>query len=344
MNQNYLTLTLCLLASKLLLTHQHGYLSDPPSRASAWLVDKDFVECCQNYNYNQMFCGGRDKQWGLNGQTGNDGKCGICGDSWDEPKEYEKNGTKYLGKILRNYAPNSRLPVTVQITANHEGFFEFRICNVDGWADDASQECLNKTLLTIEGTQNSKYKVETLMRTVQYNLNIPPGFVCNHCVLQWKYVTGNSWGTDPETQKSCVGCGPVQENFVGCADISIRDLNLPELSTTTSTKKMIITTKSQIKDETTSNNSLPISSTTKGPDTTSKTSVLYKECTSKLKYGTMEDLTESVNKYCSRICGMRCGPMLLDMEMQTQINGVSFLENHNYIACTQTCPLICSCD
>ena len=103
-------LAFLLAVTSFLSTHQHAYLSDPPSRSSAWLVDKDFVECCQNYNYNQMFCGGFAKQWGENG-----GRCGICGDSWDEPRDYEKGGAKYLGKIVKNYLPGSTIPVTVQV-------------------------------------------------------------------------------------------------------------------------------------------------------------------------------------------------------------------------------------
>ena len=70
-----------------------------------------------------------------------------------------------------------------KITANHEGFFEFRLCNIDGWADDASQECLNKTLLTVVGTQSSKYQVAKFMHTAEYQITIPPNFLCNHCVL-----------------------------------------------------------------------------------------------------------------------------------------------------------------
>ena len=33
-------------------------------------------------------------------------------------------------------------------------------------------------------------------------------------------ILGNSWGTNRQTGRSCVGCGP-QEQFYGCADISI---------------------------------------------------------------------------------------------------------------------------
>ena len=99
-----------LLISNLNYVNGHAYLSEPPSRSSAWLIDPDFVDCCKNYNYNQMFCGGFKKQWEENG-----GKCGICGDAWDETKSYEKGGDKYLGKIVRNYTVNQQIPVTVQV-------------------------------------------------------------------------------------------------------------------------------------------------------------------------------------------------------------------------------------
>jgi len=59
-----------------------------------------------------MFCGGLRKMWDDNG-----GKCGICGDAWDEPKLYEKGGEKYLGKIVRKYQVGAELPVTVQVFA-----------------------------------------------------------------------------------------------------------------------------------------------------------------------------------------------------------------------------------
>lgn len=58
--------TLCLLVVLGCLierSEQHGFMLEPPSRSSAWLVDPDFVDCCKNYDYNQMFCGGIMKQW-----------------------------------------------------------------------------------------------------------------------------------------------------------------------------------------------------------------------------------------------------------------------------------------
>jgi predicted carbohydrate-binding protein with CBM5 and CBM33 domain len=48
--------------------HGHGYLADPPARSSAWLFDRDFTACCQYYNHVEMFCGGTNTQWIVNGK------------------------------------------------------------------------------------------------------------------------------------------------------------------------------------------------------------------------------------------------------------------------------------
>lgn len=172
------------------LTEQHGYLANPPSRASAWLEDPDFLDCCKNYDYNQMFCGGFRHQWEDNG-----GKCGICGDPYDEPepRTYEKGGQKYLGKIVRTYKKNTEIPVDVILTANHWGTFEFRICKVDGWQSDATEECLNRTKLTIREVSGTRFPVSSFLEKSRLHLVLPENLVCSHCVLQWKYITGNSW-------------------------------------------------------------------------------------------------------------------------------------------------------
>ena len=42
---------------------------------------------------------------------------------------------------------------------------------------------------------------------------------CSQCVLQWRYIAGNNWGTCPDGS-GAVGCG-AQEEFRACADIAI---------------------------------------------------------------------------------------------------------------------------
>ena len=97
------------------------------------------------------------------------------------------------------------------MTANHKGFFEFRLCNVDGWETDATQECLNSTLLKLaDNLETTKFRVLPDYYRVSYKLKLPDNFTCNHCVMQWKWVTGNSWGHDDVLNVSCVGCGVIQ--------------------------------------------------------------------------------------------------------------------------------------
>ena len=68
-------LLLCFLQ---LLSHvsAHGRLIEPPSRTSAWRFGFDTPTY---YNDSETNCGGFQRHHEKNG-----GKCGICGDPWDE--------------------------------------------------------------------------------------------------------------------------------------------------------------------------------------------------------------------------------------------------------------------
>ena len=56
----------------------HGRFIEPPSRVSAWRFG---FPTLANYNDHESYCGGFTRQWQINR-----GKCGICGDAWDEPQ------------------------------------------------------------------------------------------------------------------------------------------------------------------------------------------------------------------------------------------------------------------
>lgn len=146
----------------------------------AWLFDKDFADCCTYYNHMEMFCGGTNALWFVYG-----GKCGICGEVWNETKLFEKGGEKYLGKIVRTYTQGDSINGTVVITANHYGWFEFRICNIDGWDGDATQECLNKTVIKFNGINDTRLMVKNYSSPaiVQFKLDLPANLTCKHCVL-----------------------------------------------------------------------------------------------------------------------------------------------------------------
>jgi len=211
---------LLFLSSFVTLIESHGYLSEPVARSSAWLVDPSFRECCSYYSHMEMFCGGLAHQWNNNG-----GKCGICGEPYDRPvKLFEKGGQMYKGTSVKTYQQGQQIDVKVMLTANHKGYFEFRLCNVDATpSSDATQACLDRGLLTMANSDSTKFrdldKYGTGLITVRVQL--PSNVACRHCVFQWKYTTGNNWGTDPITGQSGLGFGIENETFMGCADITI---------------------------------------------------------------------------------------------------------------------------
>ncbi len=197
----------------------------------------------------------------------------------------------YLGKIVRTYIQGSVIPVTVvvrfyeekfvffylnqfliyQLTANHRGVFEFRVCNIDDNPnEDATQNCLDLNLLKI--TNNStQYHIESTYSTVHINVILPANLTCKHCVFQWKYITGNNWGSS--NGRSCVGCGDKNEEFYGCSDIAIRNENETIIDSVTSTIKPI---------------------------------EIPRKCTSTITFSRSFDLTALMIEYCQTICLNNC--------------------------------------
>ncbi|XP_060607944.1 uncharacterized protein LOC132760070, partial [Ruditapes philippinarum] len=198
----------------------HGRLIQPAQRSSAWRYGYNNPE---NYNDNQLFCGGFNVQWNQN-----DGRCGVCGDPYNaQVKPNEDVGGLYVvnGVITGSYDKGGVLNTEVEITAYHKGWFEFRLCPLATTTTKVTQECLNQNVLTVKGTNTTRIQLEEIKTGLGpgvyiINLQLPSTITCERCVLQWKYNTGNSWNCDSE---GCgIGRGP-QENFVNCADIRIND-------------------------------------------------------------------------------------------------------------------------
>jgi len=212
----------------------HARLLEPPSRSSMWRFGYDNPP---DYQDNEGFCGGYQVQWEVN-----NGKCGICGDRFDATvKEHEAPYGKFAnGLIVRNYAPGDVMNVTVDVTANHRGHFTFRMCPVTSPNQDPEQECFDKpeNTLNIVAMVSSFYWISTLISQCfqdsqkfilpdqlvrQYHLavQLPQNLLCEHCVLQWTYTTGNNWGWCQDGSGQ-IGCGP-QETFRACSDFKIEE-------------------------------------------------------------------------------------------------------------------------
>ncbi|KAK3599706.1 hypothetical protein CHS0354_037179 [Potamilus streckersoni] len=188
----------------------HGAIIDPPARNYMGMAG---FPVQKNYDYTSLYCGGFYNQ-----QT-QEGKCGICGDPWQGPREHEAGGQFATDIIGRCYSADSKnITVQILITAWHKGYFIFKMCPHNNPKTNASQHCFDQyPLQLVDG--GYKYDITNNdAHTHNILLNLPQGLTCTQCILQWTYIAGNNWGCDGE---NCgLGLGS-QENFVNCADIAI---------------------------------------------------------------------------------------------------------------------------
>ncbi len=54
----------------------------------------------------------------------------------------KKKVTGFLAPI--SYTSGSWIDVQVEITANHDGYFTFKLCPTDDWENDSGQECFDQ--------------------------------------------------------------------------------------------------------------------------------------------------------------------------------------------------------
>jgi len=232
----------------------HARLRSPASRATCW---REGFPNPPDYNDNQGFCGGAQYQQNLGG------KCGICGDPYNGPKPHEAPGGKYAnGIIVDTYQPGQEVQVTIEVTANHKGYFEFKLCPNNNVNMDPEQDCFDNNVLEVVNGDGKKFPIGSESKNYYPKIKLPDGLTCSQCILQWTYVTGNSWACDPATGQCCVGCNPLkQEHFRACADIAISNnggggTNPP--ATTTSGPVTPVTA-------TTSTPASPVTTTTSAP-------------------------------------------------------------------------------
>lgn len=73
------------------------------------------------------------------------GRCGICGDPWDQdPRAHEAGGVFANGIIVREYRPGQAIDIEVDVTANHFGYFTFKLCPNNNTAFDPEQDCFDR--------------------------------------------------------------------------------------------------------------------------------------------------------------------------------------------------------
>lgn len=192
----------------------HGRLIDPPSRASMWRYGYDTPH---NTDDMALWCGGFSTQWEING-----GRCGVCGDPYNGPRDHEAGGKYANGIIVRHYRSGETISVSVELTTSHMGYFEFRLCPNNDAGRRVTQQCLDRFLLR-QPDGSTRFPVTSPAQGIRnVQLVLPSGLECTQCVLQWKYNTANSLGCEEvgPQQRCCMGCGR-QEQYYACADVDI---------------------------------------------------------------------------------------------------------------------------
>lgn len=202
---------LILIFEVLEIVYGRGRMIDPPHRGSMWRFGFDTPH---DYNDMSLNCGGIPHQWKMHA-----GKCGLCGDPYEQkPYEHESGGKYATGTIARTYLEGQKITITIELTANKQGWFEFRLC--DGQKE--TQDCFDKNLLKVLNGDISKYDVKSTKNgNFSIDIELPQGLVCSNCVLQFKYHAGNNYGTSKDG-KTCLGCAEEQEEVYNCADIEIK--------------------------------------------------------------------------------------------------------------------------
>lgn len=101
---------------------------------------------------------------------------------------YNNIKLEYTKSIFSRYKSGGVMDVQVLITANHNGFFTFNLCNLDSYKKE-SEECFENIALN-QTNGEPKYYIDDQVRIFDVKLQLPEKFVCQHCVLQWTWITG----------------------------------------------------------------------------------------------------------------------------------------------------------
>lgn len=120
-----------------------------------------------------------------------------------QPRPHEAGGKYGKGIVVRKYRKDSTINLKVELTANHKGYFEFRLCPNNAPHKVATQECLDLYLLKLAKKPSGEtYGDEPAMahdhkfypgpgsKIFETRYRLPKDLTCSQCVLQWRYIAG----------------------------------------------------------------------------------------------------------------------------------------------------------
>ena len=91
----------------------------------------------------------------------------------------------FEGTIVRKYRAGDWVPITVDITTNHGGFFIFKLCHNDNINQDPDQHCFDQNILETGEHGEQEFKVtDDMWGPVKMFVKLPDHVSCHQCILQ----------------------------------------------------------------------------------------------------------------------------------------------------------------
>ena len=91
------------------------------------------------------------------------------------------------------------------VTANHLGWIEFRLCARDSRSTPLTHQCLDQHVLAdVKG--ETRFWIGSAKGVLKFQIRLPAGVTCKECVIQWKYNTGECIINILETVKGQSHC------------------------------------------------------------------------------------------------------------------------------------------
>ena len=185
------------------LVNGHGSMTVPMSRNIVANTNSEAVYAPAEEEGKPTFDGNPHS---LNANTGFCGKTQSGLQGTDPRIDYDKwedsTGKPMQWKSQKTYTRGQEIDVTIYITAEHSGFFEFKACPK---GRDSTQKCFDQYKLELvediseqpmPKDPNYPYrafftKVE-VNKDLKYILKLPEDLVGDEVLLQWVYWTGNT--------------------------------------------------------------------------------------------------------------------------------------------------------
>lgn len=135
---------------------------------------------------------------------------GLCGIISGKNYNYPKNA---LGGLMRwnpqaCYAPGQTIDLTVELTAHHQGHFEFHACPIQQQGQAPTEECFaahpltfvsevlspgeNRAPAVLDANYPERAYVYNSDSELHYKFQLPSGLDGEYVLLQWHYITANA--------------------------------------------------------------------------------------------------------------------------------------------------------